>query len=203
MPAFSLKLEHNMKKNLKLLLGALLLLFISFSISGCKSKSKEKPEKFTAFEKEMTNTDSMEVIRLVDQFFNYAENGQIGEAAGMLYENNDEADGEEPQPIDNKAMEKMKVLLNSLPIRSHNIDYIKFSEAENNEVKCTAIIEPAHDNVPEIKTVFYFKPIKYFDSWKLCIVDTNSGDRTIINGAKKDSMTHEFNKEMREKKLKQ
>lgn len=34
----------------------------------------------------MTNTDSMEVIRLVDQFFNYAENGQIGEAAGMLYE---------------------------------------------------------------------------------------------------------------------
>ena len=75
MPAFSLKLEHNMKKNLKLLLGALLLLFISFSISGCKSKSKEKPEKFTAFEKEMTNTDSMEVIRLVDQFFNYAENG--------------------------------------------------------------------------------------------------------------------------------
>lgn len=178
-------------------------MFISFSISGCKSKSKEKPEKFTAFEKEMTNTDSMEVIRLVDQFFNYAENGQIGEAAGMLYENNDEADGEEPQPIDNKAMEKMKVLLNSLPIRSHNIDYIKFSEAENNEVKCTAIIEPAHDNVPEIKTVFYFKPIKYFDSWKLCIVDTNSGDRTIINGAKKDSMTQEFNKEMREKKLKQ
>lgn len=151
----------------------------------------------------MTNTDSMEVIRLVDQFFNYAENGQIGEAAGMLYENNDEADGEEPQPIDNKAMEKMKVLLNSLPIRSHNIDYIKFSEAENNEVKCTAIIEPAHDNVPEIKTVFYFKPIKYFDSWKLCIVDTNSGDRTIINGVKKDSMTQEFNKEMREKKLKQ
>ena len=192
-----------MKKNLKILIGALLLLFISFSISGCKSKSKEKPEKFTAFEKEMTNTDSIEVIRLVDQFFNYAENGQIGEAAGMLYENNDEADGEEPQPIDNKAMEKMKVLLNSLPIRSHNIDYIKFSEAENNEVKCTAIIEPAHDNVPEIKTVFYFKPIKYFDSWKLCIVDTNSGDRTIINGAKKDSMTHEFNKEMREKKLKQ
>ena len=192
-----------MKKNQKVLLGVLLLLFISFFISGCKSKSKEKPEKFTAFEKEMTNTDSMEVIRLVDQFFNYAENGQIGEAAGMLYENNDEADGEEPQPIDNKAMEKMKVLLNSLPIRSHNIDYIKFSEAENNEVKCTAIIEPAHDNVPEIKTVFYFKPIKYFDSWKLCIVDTNSGDRTIINGVKKDSMTQEFNKEMREKKLKQ
>ena len=203
MPAFSLKVEHNMKKNQKVLLGVLLLLFISFFISGCKSKSKEKPEKFTAFEKEMTNTDSMEVIRLVDQFFNYAENGQIGEAAGMLYENNDEADGEEPQPIDNKAMEKMKVLLNSLPIRSHNIDYIKFSEAENNEVKCTAIIEPAHDNVPEIKTVFYFKPIKYFDSWKLCIVDTNSGDRTIINGVKKDSMTQEFNKEMREKKLKQ
>ena len=192
-----------MKKNQKVLLGVLLLLFISFSTSGCKSKSKEKPEKFTAFEKEMTNTDSMEVIRLVDQFFNYAENGQIGEAAGMLYENNDEVDGEEPQPIDNKAMEKMKVLLNSLPIRSHNIDYIKFSEAENNEVKCTAIIEPAHDNVPEIKTVFYFKPIKYFDSWKLCIVDTNSGDRTIINGVKKDSMTQEFNKEMREKKLKQ
>ena len=46
MPAFSLKVEHNMKKNQKVLLGVLLLLFISFSISGCKSKSKEKPEKF-------------------------------------------------------------------------------------------------------------------------------------------------------------
>lgn len=187
-----------MKKNTNILWGAFLLL--ALSLLGCKSnKPKEATQQFTSFEQDMNNQDSAEVIRLVDLFFQYAERGQVSEAAGMLYQVNSEKEGSEPQPLDNEGLEKMKGLLKSLPIQSHNVDYIKFNESDKNEVKCTAIIAPAHDNVPEIKTVFYFNPVKYFDNWKLCVIDTNSGDRTIISGEKKDSMTHEFNKEMREK----
>lgn len=187
-----------MKRNTNILWGALLL--VAVVLLGCKNnKTKQTPQQLTSFEQNMNNRDSAEVIRLVDLFFQYVERGQLNEATGMLYEVNDEKEGEEPQPLDNEALEKMKGLLKSLPIRSHNIDYIKFNESDRNEVKCTAIIAPAHDNVPEIKTVFYFNPVKYFDNWKLCVIDTNSGDRTIISGEKKDSMTHEFNREMREK----
>ena len=60
---------------------------------------------------------------------------------------------------------------------------------------------PAHDNVPEIKTVFYFKPIDYLGKWKLCMIDSHNGDRPVVEHAKKDSMQREYETETREKNL--
>ena len=134
-------------------------------------------------------------------FFQLAESGRYDEAASMLFKNNVDTVYDEPKPLDNKDMEKVKTLLSSLPIKSHTIDYIKFKEVYENEVKCTAIIMEAHDNIPEVKTVFYFKPVSYLGKWKLCLVDSHHGDQTVIKADKKDSMQNEYQKEMREKNL--
>lgn len=188
-----------MRKNLYIILGVFLLIISPLFMTSCKDKPKQNPQ--TTFEQSMTNKDSVAVTGLVNVFFQLAESGRYDEAASMLFKNNVDTVYDEPQPLDNKDMEKVKTLLSSLPIKSHTIDYIKFKEVYENEVKCTAIIMEAHDNIPEVKTVFYFKPVSYLGKWKLCLVDSHHGDQTVIKADKKDSMQNEYQKEMREKNL--
>lgn len=188
-----------MRKNLYIILGVFLLIISPLFMTSCKDKPKPNPQ--TTFEQSMTNKDSVAVTGLVNVFFQLAESGRYDEAASMLFNNNVDTVYDEPQPLDNKDMKKVKTLLSSLPIKSHTIDYIKFKEVYENEVKCTAIIMEAHDNIPEVKTVFYFKPVSYLGKWKLCLVDSHHGDQTVIKADKKDSMQNEYQKEMREKKL--
>ena len=188
-----------MRKNLYIILGVFLLIISPLFMTSCKDKPKPNPQ--TTFEQSMTNKDSVAVTGLVNVFFQLAESGRYDEAASMLFKNNVDTVYDEPKPLDNKDMEKVKTLLSSLPIKSHTIDYIKFKEVYENEVKCTAIIMEAHDNIPEVKTVFYFKPVSYLGKWKLCLVDSHHGDQTVIKAAKKDSMQNEYQKEMREKNL--
>lgn len=188
-----------MRKNLYIILGVFLLIISPLFMTSCKDKPKPNPQ--TTFEQSMTNKDSVAVTGLVNVFFQLAESGRYDEAASMLFKNNVDTVYDEPQPLDNKDMKKVKTLLSSLPIKSHTIDYIKFKEVYENEVKCTAIIMEAHDNIPEVKTVFYFKPVSYLGKWKLCLVDSHHGDQTVIKADKKDSMQNEYQKEMREKKL--
>lgn len=188
-----------MRKIFYMILGVFLLTISPLFMTSCKDKPKPNPQ--TTFEQSMTNKDSVAVTGLVNVFFQLAESGRYDEAASMLFKNNVDTVYDEPQPLDNKDMEKVKTLLSSLPIKSHTIDYIKFKEVYENEVKCTAIIMEAHDNIPEVKTVFYFKPVSYLGKWKLCLVDSHHGDQTVIKANKKDSMQNEYQKEMREKNL--
>ena len=188
-----------MRKNLYIILGVFLLIISPLFMTSCKDKPKPNPQ--TTFEQSMTNKDSVAVTGLVNVFFQLAESGRYDEAASMLFKNNVDTVYDEPKPLDNKDMEKVKTLLSSLPIKSHTIDYIKFKEVYENEVKCTAIIMEAHDNIPEVKTVFYFKPVSYLGKWKLCLVDSHHGDQTVIKADKKGSMQNEYQKEMREKNL--
>ena len=177
-----------------LAMGLLLLTF-----AGCKDKKPASP--LTGFEQNLTNKDSVEVMQLVNEFFQYAESGNFDAAAGMLYKNNVDSVDEEPRPLNNKEIQQVKGLLSSLPIKSHTIDYIKFKETFENEVKCTALIMEAHDDIPEIKTAYYFKPVDHLGSWRLCLVDSHRGDQTVVSKDKKDSMANEFQKGMREKNL--
>lgn|SRR5574344_1702088 len=191
-----------MLKRILKVTGFLFVLISIVTLSSCKSKQKDHTGNETGFEKSMTNQDTIEVKRLVDMFFQYAEHGKTADAAAMLYKDSVEDEYSEPQLLDNEEMKKVKDLLNSLPIKSHSIDYIKFSETYANEVKCTTLIEPAHGKMPEIKTVFYFKPINYLGNWRLCLLNSRNGDEPVIDNNKKDSVSKEYSNQMREKKLK-
>ena len=163
------------------------------ALSGCKSKQDKVEDETTGFEKSMTAEDTATVINLVNTFFDYAEKGNYSEAAGMLYAANDSDNYAEPQLLDNEQMEVVRRTLRSLPIKSHRIDYIKFKDTYSNEVKVTAIIAESHDDMPEIKTVFYFKPFDYMGGWRLCYVDSNNGDIGLVDESKKEVLTKKFN----------
>ena len=192
-------LENSMTKGKYLSVAVVLLMAFVFASVGCKEKQVKEETPFTEFEMAMTDQDTTRVTDLVNSFFELVENDQITDAVAMLYEDCDSDIYGEPQLLDNDQMEKVTNLLKSLPIVNHRIDYIKFSQTWENEVKVTAIIAEASDDRPEIKTVFFFKPVDYLGGWHLCMINTNEGDRRLIKNVQADSMTNKYASQLEEK----
>lgn len=179
---------------MKVSLNIISICFVVMLFVGCKDKPKQESQ-LTDFELALDNTDSIEAVRVVDQFFEYAESGNVADAAGMLYKVNRANVWDTPEELNNDEMKKVRDLLSSLPVKSHNIDYIKFKEAYDNEVKCTAIIEPADGDFPGVTTVYYFRLYNNMGKWLLCMKDTNSGDRGMVNPDDKDSLQKKFSED--------
>lgn len=181
---------------------AIAVAIVMFAAVGCKQKKPAPTE--TGFELSMTNADSTAVVQLVDQFFGYAENECYTEAAAMLFTAHTEADSLylEPEPLNNEQLGVMISKLKALKIKSHHIDYIKFNETYLNEVKCTVFLSEEVEGPNAIRTVFYFKPVDYMGAWKLCVMDSPSGDHAFVDPSKRDSVTNSYEGQMREKNLK-
>ena len=174
----------------------------SLVLTGCKrdkSADQSDPNAPTAYELSMTNQDTMQVVHLVDAFFDSLEKGELTDAVAMLYADNSVDHFEEPQPLDNDQISRMMSLVRALPIQSHRIDYIKFHETYQNEVKVTAIIEPATEDRPEVSTVFYFRPFDYLGNWRLCLMDSYNGNQRIINNDQADSLEQKFDQDIEQK----
>ena len=88
----------------------------------------------------MTGKDTLAVKQLVDKFFTYAKEKNFTEAAGMLYRAANDLK-EEPQPLNNDEMAEVKHMLELFPMVDYRIEYIKFDEANLNEVLCYVIMK--------------------------------------------------------------
>ena len=166
--------------------------------ASCKGNKAPKDQP-TGFELAMTDKDTTAIVNLVNQFFASVEDGNISDAVAMLYQDCDSDRFEEPQLLDNEQIQRVTNLLKALPVIEHRIDYIKFSETYANEVKVSAIIAHAEDDFPEVKTVFYFKPVDYLGSWRLCLVNSNEGDTRLISNEQADSLQEKFANDMKAK----
>lgn len=170
----------------------LFFLCVCFTI-GCKDKAPQaKDSNLTDYELAMTNQDTAAVTSLVDQFFQYVESGDVASAAGMLYSINRQNPLEEPELLDNEELQDVMKSFSSFPIIDHHIDYIKFNEVYLNEVKVSAVIEHAHDGMPEIATVCFFRPYDFQGDWRLCLMESLSGDERIISNNDVDSLQQHY-----------
>jgi len=168
---------------------------VSLIFTGCKrdkAANQSDANAPTAYELSITNQDTMQVVNLIDAFFGYLERGELTDAVAMLYADNSVDHFEEPMPLDNDQISRMMSIVRALPVQDHRIEYIKFHETYQNEVKVTAIIEPASEDRPEVSTVFYFRPFDYLGNWRLCLMDTPSGNQRIINNDQADSLEQKF-----------
>lgn len=183
---------------------SLLLLFVAVSLTGCKSdktNAPADPNAPTGYELAMTSQDTVNVIHLVDAFFNLVEQGNTTEALAMLYADNSHDHFDEPLPLDNEHLNQMRKLLTALPIQGHRIEYIKFHETYENEVKVSAIIEPAEGDMPEVATVFYFRPFDYLGDWRLCLMDSGHGNQRIVSNDDADSLQQKFHDDFEQKDI--
>ena len=179
--------------NYSLLSKALLILLVG-TVMGCTSRNKsEQPSTMTDYEKVVSGADSVEVTRLVNSFFEYIESGKPSEAAAMLYKVNPDEPNLAPMELSNDELQRAFRMLSQFPIVGHRIDYIKFYQAHENEVKCTAIIAEATEEASDISTVFYLKPIDHLGMWYLCMMDSMTGNGAIVKPEDRDSLTDIFN----------
>ena len=160
-------------------------------LTSCHQKAEQKDNR-TQFEQYLTNTDSIQVVELINTFFKYAEEENYAEAAAMLYKVDPQHVSNAPELLDNEEMAEIVTLLRTLKIYDHRIDYIKFNEYYLNEAKCTAILFPAQNGLPEASTTFYFKPVDYIDSWVLCLMHSATGDDTFVSEDEKAQLTREY-----------
>ena len=167
---------------------------VVLALTGCrKDKPVQSNSNLTDYELVMTNEDTLAVTNLVNTFFNYIEHDQLADAVAMLYKMNEDDVFEEPQLLDNDQIAKVMAAYKSLlPIRGHRIDYIKFHDTYNNEVKVTAILEEATEDRPEVTTVIYFKLYDYLSMWRLCTFNSDDGNRRIISNEQADSLQSQF-----------
>lgn len=184
-----------------------ILLFVSalmLSLSSCNSCSSKKKEVQgpppTDFEKGMTAKDTTAVKELVDQFFAYAKEKNFTEAAGMLYRTTEDSD--EPQPLNNDEMAEVKKMLETFPMVDYRIEYIKFSDSEENEVLCSVIMQKAEGDMPEMATKMFFKPVNHVGSWLLCLTNTGYGDKGVVDPNKRDSVEKNYQKKVKAESVK-
>lgn len=166
------------------------------ALGGCrgkKEKQAEGPQK-TEFEQSIQSKDTVAVKQLVDRFFGFAKAKQYSEAAGMLYRNDKDIEGE-PQQLNNEEMAQVRQMLESVPMVDYRIEYIKFDEYYQNEVLCRVVIKPAEGDMPEISTKMFFKPVNYLGSWVLCLTNTEYGDRGVVKPGKRDSMERAYTRQ--------
>lgn len=168
------------------------LSILLISMYSCKGK-KEQPQgpQPTKFELGMTNEDSMAVKTLVDHFFKYAMKKDFTSAAGMIYRNDKTGNGL-AELLDNKEMQKVKAMLESIPIVDYKIEYIKFNEYDANEVLCNVVMYEAHDDVPAATTKIFFKPVHSVDGWVLCLMNTEYGDKGVVRPNRRDSVEKDY-----------
>lgn len=183
MPALFISNTEYMKQKYQIL-GLLSLILLQFAVIGCNERQKAESTDTdkTGFELALTNQDSVAVLHLVDLFMGYLEEGNYANAAAMLYKGDPNDVFGEYLPLENDELQEKIAFFKQFPIQSHRIDSIKFRETYDNEVKCTAIYQEAHDGLPEASIVFHFKPVDYLGSWILCLMDSGQGHRSLLSG---------------------
>lgn len=166
---------------------------MAIMVSGCRKKIKEDSAQ-THFESGLNREDSVAVVNLIDKFFGYLESEDVYSAVAMLYKPDRESSTPyaEPLLLNNDEIERLVAQYGSLPVYDHKIDYIKFKESYLNEAKCTVVIQPEQGGLPAATMVYYLKPVNYLGGWVLCLMDSQSGDHTIVNNDDKDSLERHY-----------
>ena len=151
-------------KKLKFIL-LLTVLLTTFSCQSGKQKVQSKEEKsINEFVAHLTEVDTVLITNLINQFMEYAKNGQLESAAAMLYK-------AEPIQLDNNELHQVAKMLESFPVLSYKIDYIKFYTPVKNEVKCTIVMQKGESGTPIATSSWYFKLMNYLGGWRLCMMN--------------------------------
>ena len=189
------------RRNLCLLILAAVMAVVLGGMTSCKSKKENQGPQPTEFEQSMTAQDSIAVRNLVAQFFGLVRDKDYAGATQMLYHTELNNETGEPQPLGNKEIGRVMTLLKAVPMVDYKIEYIKFSESYRNEVLCSVVIKKGNGkDMPDITTKMFFKPMRWLGQWCLGVMNSESGDQSVVDPHKRDSVEKEYATEMKGKK---
>lgn len=184
---------------MKKLIFTIVIVSLFFVSCGKEKTTNSTEPEMTRLEAAMTESDTLALTKLVGQYFDYLIDGHYYEAAAMLYHRDKSNNFAEPIPYTNEEMDEYAKTFDGFPIVEYSIDYIKISEESKNEVECSVIMMKGENGMPDVKTKVYFIPVRYMGTWLLTLANTDSSDRTIVDGDDRDSLTQRYEHWVEEK----
>lgn len=116
----------------------------------------------------------------------------------MLYRINPDDPKGQPILLDNEELTNVITLLRAFPAIDFSIEYLKFSEAYENEAMCRVTIAKGENGMPDITTKMFFRPMYYLGKWSLGIMNTSWGDRGIVAPSDRDSIARKYKENLRD-----
>ena len=147
---------------------------------GCQNNDKTA-DREVPFTEKLTVNDTVAVEKLVQLYFSYLTEGNYYDAASILYRPNQEDIYYKPVLLDNEQIEQAVKSMKAIPVVGYNIEYIKFNKSYDNEVMVRVIMFEGHNGLPDVTSKVFFKPINYLDTWFLTVMDSNSGDKQLVD----------------------
>ena len=166
------------------------------SCSSCSNKQEQtNKDDFdipTEFEEKLSGKDTAEVKEMVAVFVEHLKNERYYDAAGMLYRFVRENGERFPQLYDNDDIERFVKVHQLLPVVDYKIEYMRFREADSNEVCITIIMKRGANGEKDDTSKMFINPIYYHNKWCLVMNDTLHGANTVVPIEKRDSMTNVY-----------
>lgn len=176
-------------------LSYLLLIMVVAIFASCSSCRRDNGQANvdpldvpTEFEKQLKESDTIEVKAVIDRFVNYIQNEKYYDAARMVYRLEYKGKQALPRELNNEEIERMVRVFKLFPIEDYNIEYMRFREAELNEVCISTIMQKGENGSPDAKSKMFFNPINMGGKWGLVLDNTFYGTDTFVPQAKRDSM---------------
>jgi hypothetical protein len=157
-----------------------LFVLIGICFVSCKNDNKTI-NKEVLFSETLTGNDTVAVEKLVQLYFSHLMDGNHYDAASILYRPNPENIEYKPELLDNEQIEQVVKSMKAIPVVGYNIEYIKFNQSYNNEVMVRVIMFEGKDGLPDVCSKVFFKPINYLGTWFLTVMDSNSGDKQLVD----------------------
>lgn len=155
-----------MKKNIIIMLACIL----TTCLFSCKSnKEKTTAEEIYEFRSQLTQEDSLTMIKLCDEAMELLKNKKFEQVLASLYEYDDST--KEVKPLSELTKKKYLKTFELFPVLEYRRKYFSFMLEGCNDVKYEVVFATADQaGTPEPpKTAYMWNPVKIDGTWKLCV----------------------------------
>lgn len=142
------------------------------SFYSCKKKkdaAMERQEQIALFRSQLTQEDSVQVLRLCDDAMEQLKQRNIDQVIASLYEYVDSTKA--VNPLSKATMNAYRKKFEMFPVLEYQRKYFSFQLEGCNDVKYEVIFATAEQTGTgePAKTAFMFNPVKVDGTWKLCV----------------------------------
>ena len=141
-----------------------LLLLLAMGLAACRDKGPKTEVVYATDPNVMKvgSKDSAAVKTLDTMFMDRMKSGHPDSALMLLRTAKPDC---EPQGLNREGFIEFMKTYRQFPVANYTLEYIKFKNPNNNEIKCRILTS---DNT---KLNWYFKPVRYLGRWSLCLKD--------------------------------
>lgn len=155
-----------MKKNIVFILVCI----FAICLVSCNSRrEKTTAEEIYEFRSQLTQEDSVEMLKLCDEAMELLKNKNFDQVLGMIYEYNDST--KEAKPLSEITRKKYLNTFETFPVLEYRRKYFSFMLEGCNDVKYEVVFATAENaGTPEPpKTSYMWNPVKIDGTWRLCV----------------------------------